>query len=418
MNGAVNAFAPLQASRPSARPFLGFATDADSRRAIAMAAAARGWSSPEVVDGGLDAAHARLAEVGAPGFLVVDLSSAKAPLPEIDALAELCDSETRVIAIGTKNDVALYRGLRSLGVADYLLKPVDYRGLAAAMDAALETDPAPPVAELVPQRPAFVIALVGTRGGAGTSVLAAALAARMARAGHATVLVDLDFQGGSLALDLDLEPSPAILPLLEAPDRLDPVVVTQAMRVHRGGFRLIAADAPIEIGLTVEPDAVLALLAAAGADADVVIADLPRWLDRPRRAVLRTADRLAIVTAPTLAGLRDTQRLVALATGLRAGQRPFVVGNRAGAQGAELDWQDFASILGVPPDVVLPEDPAAARAAAETATTLDSAASPALARALEELARALQPGLPVAPQQAARAGLGARFARLFGRGGA
>jgi NADPH-dependent ferric siderophore reductase len=68
--------------------------------------------------------------------------------------------------------------------------------------------------------------------------------------------------------------------------------------------------------------------------------------------------------------------------------------------------------------VVLPEDPAAARAAAETATTLDSAASPALARALEELARALQPGLPVAPQQAARAGLGARFARLFGRGGA
>lgn len=412
----MNALASIRAAPAASRAFLGFATDADSRRAIAMAAAARGWSAPEVVDGGLDAAHARLADTGAPGFLIVDLSSAKAPLPEIDALAELCDADTRVIAIGTRNDIALYRGLRALGVADYLLKPVEYRDLAAAIDAALEAGDAPPVADSAPRRDAAVVALTGSRGGAGTSTLAAALAARMAADGLATVLVDLDFQGGSLALDLDLEPSPAILPLLEAPDRLDPVVVAQAMRPHRAGFRLIAADAPIEASLTVEPDAVLALLAAAGADADIVIADLPRWLDRSRRAVLRTSDRLAIVTAPTLAGLRDSQRLVALATGLRAGQRPLVVGNRAGAQGAEVDWQDFASILGAPLDHILPEDPAAARAAAEAATTLDQAASPALARALADLAHALQPASVRGGRGAARSGgIGARLARLFGR---
>ncbi|WP_448581178.1 hypothetical protein [Thermaurantiacus sp.] len=410
----MTAHAQFPVPRPAGGTFLGFATDADSRRAIAMAAAARGWASPEVLDGGLEAAHARLADGSAPGVLVVDLSSAKAPLPEIDALADLCDPDTKVIAIGTRNDVGLYRGLRSLGVADYLLKPVEYRELAAAIDFALETSAAAPVTEVVPKRQAFVVALVGSRGGAGTSVLAAALAARMAAEGLSTVLVDLDFQGGSLALDLDLEPSPAILGLLESPDRLDPLVVTQAMRPHRAGFRLIAADAPIEAGLAIEPDAVLALLAAAGADADIVIADLPRWLDRSRRAVLRTADRLAIITPPTLAGLRDTRRLVQLATGLRAGQRPLLVGNRAGAQGAELDWPDFGSALGMPIDVLLPEDPAAARAAAEGATTLAATASPALARALAKLASALQPesALPTSP------GLGRwqrRLARLLGR---
>lgn len=400
--------------RPGAGAFLGFATDADSRRAIAMAAAARGWSAPEVRDGGLEAVHARLAEGGAPGFLVVDLSSSKAPLPEIDALAELCDAETRVIAIGTRNDVSLYRGLRSLGVSDYLLKPIDDRSLAAAIDAAFETSPAPPLPDVVAPRQAFVVALVGSRGGAGTSALAAALAARMAADGLATVLVDLDFQGGSLALDLDLEPSPAILPLLESPDRLDPVVVTQAMRPHREGFRVIAADAPIEASLTVEPDAVLALLAAAGADADVVVADLPRWLDRTRRAVLRTADRLAVVTPPTLAGLRDSRRLLALATRLRAGQRPLLIGNRAGAQGAELDWPDFAAALGSAVDIRVPEDPAAARAAVERAGTLAESASPALARALASLAGAVRPE-PVMAALPDRSGWAGRLARLFGR---
>lgn len=402
---------------PAARPFLGFATDAESRRAIAMAAAARGWDSPEVLEGGLEVAHARLAAGSAPGFLVIDLSASKAPLPEIDALADLCDADTRVIAIGTRNDVNLYRGLRDLGVADYLLKPVDYAVLAAAIDAALETAAAPPAAAMAPAREAHVVALVGARGGAGTSALAAALAQRMAAAGLAAVLVDLDFQAGSLALDLDLEPSPAILPLLESPDRLDPLVVTQAMRAHRSGFRLLAAEAPFETALSVEPDAVLALLAAAGADADVVIADLPRWLDRTRRTVLRTADRLVLVTPLTLAGLRDTQRMVTLATGLRAGQRPVLVGNRAGAHAAELDSRDFAAFLGTPLDVLLPEDPAAARAAAETAATLGDTGSPALARPLDSLAAALQPAAAMAVAARPASGrLGALVAGLFRRG--
>ncbi|WP_194745478.1 AAA family ATPase [Thermaurantiacus tibetensis] len=401
------------------RPFLGFATDPDSRRAIAMAAAARGWDAPEVVDGGLDAAHARLAAGAAPGFLVIDLSASRAPLPEVDALAELCDAETRVIAIGTRNDVALYRGLRALGVSDYLLKPVTDQQLAQAIDAALETLDQPPPAAGAPQRQAQVVALVGTRGGAGTSALAAALAAQFARDGRRTVLLDLDFQGGSLALDLDLEPAPGVVQLLQTPDRLDPLVVAQAMRPHAAGFRLLAADAPIEAALAIEPDAVLALVTAAGAEADVVVADLPRWLDRARRAVLRTADHLALVTPLTLPGLRDARRMVALATGLRAGQRPLVVANRVGASAAELDPGEFAACLGGPLDLRLPEVPAAARAAAEGATTLLDAAPPALARPLAELAGRLAPeAVEGAGGSAAHRGGGlvGLVGRLAGRG--
>lgn len=376
---------------PLSRRFVGSATDPASRQAIAMAAAAHGWVDPEIIEGGLENVHAQLATGPAPGFLVLDLSSTKAPLPAVDALADLCDPETRVIAIGTQNDVRLYRGLRALGICDYLLKPIDHQQMVAAIEAALATANGLPASETAGEARAPVVALVGTRGGAGCSALAASVASLCARAGKRTVLIDLDVQGGSLALDLDCEASPAIAQLLQSPERVDPLVIGQALKPHREGFRLLASDAAIETSLILEPDAVLALVSAAAADADIVVIDMPRWLDRSRRAVLRTVDRLAIVTPLTLAGLRDTRRMSGLAAGLRAGQRPLVVASRVGAFAAELDCDAFVDCLEAPIDWLVPEVPEAARRATEAGATLASVAPPALAEPLAGLALDLSP---------------------------
>ena len=45
------------------------------------------------------------------------------PLNDINALAEVCEPGTIVIAAGTVNDVRLYRDLVASGIHDYLLKP-------------------------------------------------------------------------------------------------------------------------------------------------------------------------------------------------------------------------------------------------------------------------------------------------------
>ena len=42
-------------------------------------------------------------------FLIIDLSDSKDPLGAIKGLADLCEPGTRVIALGTANDVRLYR---------------------------------------------------------------------------------------------------------------------------------------------------------------------------------------------------------------------------------------------------------------------------------------------------------------------
>jgi pilus assembly protein CpaE len=377
---------PIARSEPGRGRFLGFATDAESRRLLGMAAAARGWVAPEIRDGGLEAVHAAIEHGTPPGFLVIDLSAARAPLPAVNALAEVCAANTRVIAIGTQNDVGLYRGLKALGVADYLVKPLDGTLIDAALGAALEAaEPAAPAAG--PARRAEIIAFVGSRGGAGATAIAASVATLLAASGRRVALLDLDFQGGSLALDLDSDPSPAIVPLLESPDRVDPVVVDQAFRDHPLGFRLLAADAALEASLAIEGDALLALVSAAAEGVDAVVIDLPRWLDRARRAVLRTADRVVLVTPPTLVGLRDARRIAGLASGLRAGQPPILVVNREGASAADLPRATFEEALGLPVHAWLPEEPRAAGAAASRGTTLAAAADPAgLGRGLAAVA--------------------------------
>lgn len=411
----MNAVLPIAAPGAAAAPgrFLAFATDPDSRQAIAMAAAARGWVAPDVRDGGLEAAHAALASGPAPAFLVIDLSAARAPLPAVDALADVCAPETRVMAIGSQNDVALFRGLLALGVGDYLLKPVDRQAIGAAIDRMME---APVEGGRRPEpdaRRRMAIALVGSRGGAGATALSAAMAALLARSGQRVALIDLDLQGGSLALDLASDPSPALMQILESPDRVDPVVVGQALRPHPLGFRLLAVDAPMEAAAAIEGDALIALVAAAAESSDLVLVDCPRCLDRPRRAVLRMVDRVAIVTPMTLAGLRDARRLAGLMRGLRAGQQPILIANRVGGFPTEVSRSDFEQGLGQRVEHWLPEVPGAARHAADHGVTLAEGASRALATELDRLASALVPELVPTP---AAPGLLGRMARLLRAG--
>ena len=104
---------------------------------------------------------------------------------------------------------------------------------------------------------------------------------------------------------------------------------------------LLAAEVPLEAETGSTAAGVAALLAALAGSADTIIIDLPRQLDAVTRGLLRTVDSVAIVSDFTLAGLRDTQRLVRLAAGLRAGARPLVIANRSGrdAVTAASSWR-------------------------------------------------------------------------------
>src|SRR5690606_22270352 len=85
-------------------------------------------------------------------------------LNRLDALAEFCDSGTRVIVIGRTNDVALYREMVRRGVSDYLIAPVDTIDIVRSVCGLFSAPDAKPVGRIV--------AVVGAKGGVGASTIA------------------------------------------------------------------------------------------------------------------------------------------------------------------------------------------------------------------------------------------------------
>src|ERR671921_1333271 len=128
--------APFHASRPAASlrdPFSAFVCDdatADMLRPIAVE---HGWAPEKVNKGGLRNAVQSLSISASPAILLVDLSESGDPLNDINALAEVCEPGTVVIAVGQVNDVRLYRDLLSSGIHDYLLKPLSASQLRDAL---------------------------------------------------------------------------------------------------------------------------------------------------------------------------------------------------------------------------------------------------------------------------------------------
>src|SRR5712671_4232833 len=103
-------------------PFTAFVCDELTAEQLRPIAIELGWATDKINKGGLRNAVQTLSVSASPNILFVDLSESGDPLNDINALAEVCEPGTVVIAAGTVNDVRLYRDLVVSGIHDYLLK--------------------------------------------------------------------------------------------------------------------------------------------------------------------------------------------------------------------------------------------------------------------------------------------------------
>ena len=117
-------------------------------------------------------------------------------------------------------------------------------------------------------------------GGVGNTILALETAAILNRYGQkfgrSTCVVDLNFQHGSCAEYLDIEPRFHISEIENAPERLDRQLLDVMLSKHSSGLSLIAApNQPSEMR-TFKPALVVRLLDLVSAYFDYVVIDVPR----------------------------------------------------------------------------------------------------------------------------------------------
>jgi pilus assembly protein CpaE len=289
------------------------------------------------------------------------------------------EPDTCVLVVGESADLNLYREVtRGLGAAEYLAKPLS-RDLVAQHFAPLARGQAP-AAPLT--RGGRFVTVTGARGGVGASVIATNLAWHlgMTMRRH-TVLLDADLYLGTVALLLDIQPSPGLRPAIEAPERIDALLAERAAVPVADRLHVLAAQERLAQEIAYAPGAAPQLLEALSRRYNFIIGDV-RWQPAPfSQELLAAAQHRVMVLTPTLSSVRDTLRLMPGGAGQ---QRATLVLNRLGMPGG-LKRAQVEDALKAQVDVVIPDlprqighavtmgDPAAAKSGSFRAAIVDLA---------------------------------------------
>src|SRR3979411_2130610 len=164
--------------------------------------------------GGVAAAIESYRTVPTPNVIILETEAQSDILVGLDQLATVCDPGTRVVVVGSTNDVAPYRELVRRGVNDYVIGPIETLDVVRSICSLFTASEAITVGR--------IIAVVGAKGGVGASTVAHNVAWAVARdLALDSVVIDLDLAFGTAGLDYNQDPLQGIANAVFSPDRLD-----------------------------------------------------------------------------------------------------------------------------------------------------------------------------------------------------
>jgi pilus assembly protein CpaE len=295
-----------------------------------------------------------MAKLPTPEVLIVDISGEDQPLHALGELSDVVEPGVRVLVIGDTDDVDFYRHItRGMGVMEYIFKPITREAVARHF--------APLITRKAvggdSTRGGRVIAVIGARGGVGSTTVAGNLAWYLGViAKRHTVFVEADLYMGSGALLLGGKTGPGLRMALETPDRIDPLFVERAAQPVSERLHVLASEEKLTEPLVYAKGAAQRLIETLRVRYNFIIMDVA-FLPMPcNREMLEYSHHRVIVMDPSLASVRDTLRLLGLPNGPWQPQSPTIVLNRQGRPGG-LTRKQIEDALKVKIDVVIPDIP-------------------------------------------------------------
>lgn len=308
--------------------------------------------------GGPKEAAAWCAANAAPAILIVDVSRNAHPSARLAELGTMTGPGCRLVALGKKQDVNLYRKLLQAGVFDYLLTPLQLDQLSDTLNRADEDlwlgQPQP-----LSVRAGQSVAVIGASGGVGASTIVTALGQQFANVCKIpSVLVDYDRRASNLALMLGLEANSGLDGILQASE-IDFRLIQRTLLVQEGGkgepsrLQLLAQHPGAET--PVDPDLILQLGGALCQLFSISIWDFPSHRPSGSDEILANSDIRIIVTDYTLQNARATHMLLSDFGDESTGQRLFLVANAARHRDKPaIGRRQFEEFLGRRVDFELP----------------------------------------------------------------
>ena len=226
--------------------------------------------------------------------------------------------------------------------------------------AALEGLSGPPATEDAPVEPSpkpagSVLAVMGSKGGVGATVVGCQLAASLRELGGRVALVDLANPLGDVAAHYDVQPSSA-LANVPAGEAMDAAWLHGALQTHRSGVKVLAGPARAEESERIQAAHVNRLIPLLRGEFDWVVIDLSHaWTDASICA-LDLADTVLLVTLLDVPTLNHARRRLDLLRRLgHPSEKIRLLGNRDERQNA-MSEREISEFLGRVPDARIAND--------------------------------------------------------------
>jgi pilus assembly protein CpaE len=346
---------PEQApARPDRKDIMAFVTDAETEAVLRDGLSDAAPRGIEFHRSNVRGAIEVLQDAATPRVLVIDVTGETRPLTALESLSDVVEPDVHVLLIGEYNDVNFYRhATRILGVKEYLFKPITRDMVARHFGPVILNRSRRPEA----LQGGRVVTVTGVRGGVGASTIAVNLAWHLGkRANRHTVLVDADLHRGSCALLLNAKSGPGLRTALETPQRIDELFIERSAQPVTERLHVLSGEENLTDQINYAPGAAARLIETLRRRYNFVVIDAPFSGLELHRDLMMLGHQRILVLEPSLVGVRDALRLLALPNGPLQVHRGLLVLNRINRAGM-LTRQQTEEALKMKVDVAIPDLP-------------------------------------------------------------
>ncbi len=254
-------------------------------------------------------------------------------------VAAECPQTAVICASRDASPDLILRSIRA-GAREFLRLPVIPEEFKTVFDHTAEYCRVQPEA---PKKRGRVVAVFSSKGGCGTTFVAANVAASTDKP---TVLVDLNLQAGDLGLFLGVEPKFSIADLVESRERVDDSLLKSYLTPHSSNLSLLAAPREADSADDIKPEHVFEVLEILRERFDYVVIDPQHTFDSITLAALDQADEILFVLSLDIPAIRSAQRALQLFERLGYPRhKVHIVVNRFSKQ-IDLDLRQVERFLG------------------------------------------------------------------------
>jgi pilus assembly protein CpaE len=307
-----------------------------------------------------------------------------------NAILQMQQGQVTVIALSEKDEPALILEAMRAGCSEYLIKPLSIEAVCESLTRLRGRLTSSALAQKAGGK---VLALLGCRGGAGTTTLAVHLAVFLSRLfGRKVLIVDQHRQLGHVGLYLGLDgASYDFYELVRNVERLDRTLLDSFVTHHSSGLDMLPSPSVFNALPSMSPDAIERTVHFLAGLYEYVVVDLPAGLDDANRVTIDCCEELYVIATPDVPALRDLSRYIdrLLQCSVSPAKLKVVI-NRFCSKGA-VSLEEIQTVIRQPISITIPNHSVALICAMNTGTPIAPEQSSEFTRQIKKWAGGLAP---------------------------